>query len=80
MAAIYQSRIWKGKEEWRSRTKIKVIKGISPLLISPYLWLSKKDATDDEPLFRFLKDSSGRRNLLLINLKYRIHLIIMNGL
>mmetsp|Transcript_22718 Transcript_22718/g.21942 ORF Transcript_22718/g.21942 Transcript_22718/m.21942 type:complete len:147 (+) Transcript_22718:106-546(+) len=58
MAAIYNNRTWNGKEEWRFRTKIKVIKGSSPFRYTPYLWSSKKDATDDEPLFRFLKDKS----------------------
>lgn len=58
MAAIYEMRIVDNGEQWRFRTKLKVIQGSSLYKYSPYLWSSKEDATYDEPLFRYLKDKS----------------------
>jgi hypothetical protein len=58
MAATYESRMVNGEQQWRLRTKISVINGISPFVWSPYLWPSLENATDDEPLFRYMRDRS----------------------
>jgi hypothetical protein len=42
MAAIYNNRTWNGKEEWRFRTKIQVIKGTSQFRFTPYLQIQLK--------------------------------------
>jgi hypothetical protein len=58
MAATYDSRMVNGEQQWRLRTKISVLKGSSPFVWSPYLWLSLDNATNDEPLFRYMRDRS----------------------
>jgi hypothetical protein len=58
MAPVYDSCTVDGQELWRFRTQIQVFQGKAPYKYSRYLWLTKEDATCDEPLFRYLKDRS----------------------
>jgi hypothetical protein len=60
MTAKYDSRILNGNEVWRFRTKTKQRNEVFSFEFSRYLWLTQKDAINDEPLFRYYKNKSWR--------------------